>query len=265
MIQPELELLHFKPAQCRRLPPVLFLHGAYAGAWCWQPFMQALAAAGIESYALSFRGHGGSAGRDKLDSWSVDDYVTDLFQSVERLPARPLLVAHSMGGYIAQRFLSRGGQAAGLALLASVPPYGLTGSACFMAMFHSQLLMQLKTFELGHVQHPEPAMVGNLLFSDDMPWADLSTFAHSAQRESLRALSEMLLPQPWRMWALPTLPALVLGAGSDKIIPVTDVWASASALGVEPVMIEHSGHAMMLDVYRDKVLERLLVWIDSIV
>ena len=61
------------------------------------------------------------------------------------------------------------------------------------------------------------------------------------------------------------MPALVLGAGSDKIIPVTDVWASASALGVEPVMIEHSGHAMMLDVYRDKVLERLLVWIDSIV
>ncbi len=35
--QPELEVLHRKPARDRKrkAPPLVFIHGAYAGAWCW--------------------------------------------------------------------------------------------------------------------------------------------------------------------------------------------------------------------------------------
>jgi hypothetical protein len=40
------------------LPPILFLHGAAHGAWCWaEHFLPWFAGRGCECHALSFRGH----------------------------------------------------------------------------------------------------------------------------------------------------------------------------------------------------------------
>jgi pimeloyl-ACP methyl ester carboxylesterase len=51
-----LELL--STAQATAHPPVLFLHGAAHGAWCWaEHFMPFLEQRGVECHALSFRGH----------------------------------------------------------------------------------------------------------------------------------------------------------------------------------------------------------------
>lgn len=258
-----LELLHFPPPLPGSAPSILFLHGAYAGAWCWLPFMAALAAAGFDAYALSFRGHAGSHGQEKLDEYGIDDYVIDLESVVESFSRPPVLIGHSMGGFVAQRYLARGGAAAGLALLASVPPYGLTGSVCYMGLFYPRLLMELSQFELGAMPKLDLMLVRNLLFSEDMPDAALSGFVQLAQRESARALLEMLLPQSWLRVDLSGLPALVLGAGNDRLIPPADVWACARALGVEAEFIDDIGHAMMLDGRQGQVLARLLVWLEA--
>ncbi|MBS1154691.1 MAG: hypothetical protein H6R07_615 [Proteobacteria bacterium] len=258
-----LEILRFPPPLPGSAPPLLFLHGAYAGAWCWVPFMTALAAAGFDVYALSFRGHAGSHGQEKLDEYGIDDYVIDLESVVDSFASPPILVGHSMGGFVAQRYLSRGGSAAGLALLASVPPYGLTGSVFHMGLFYPKLLMDLSQFELGAMPKLDLMLVRTLLFSADMEDAALSGFVQLAQRESTRALLEMLLPQSWAHWSLPKLPALVLGAEDDKLIPPADVWACARALGVEAEFIDGVGHAMMLDSRQGQVLTRLLAWLDA--
>lgn len=257
----QLEILHHHPETPLSAPPLLFLHGAYAGAWCWDSFLAGCAAKGYDAYALSFSGHGHSPDFSALDSCGIDTYVDDLEAAIETLPQPPILIAHSMGGFVAQRYLSRGGKAAALALLASVPPYGLTGSALYMGMFYPQLLAGLNQFEFGPDAHPDLEMVRELLFSADMPQKDLAEFAASAQRESTRALMEMMLPQPWRLWAMPQIPALVLGAGDDKVIPESDVWATARSLGVEPEFMPGQGHALMLDIRRDQVLSRLLAWL----
>jgi len=56
--------------------PILFLHGAFAGAWCWaEQFMPYFAERGLDCYAVSLRGHGGSAGRERLTWHSLGDYV----------------------------------------------------------------------------------------------------------------------------------------------------------------------------------------------
>jgi len=258
-----LELLHCPPSLPSSTPPLLFLHGAYAGAWCWTPFMDAVAAAGFDAYALSFRGHAGSEALDMLDVCGIDDYVADLVEIVESLPMPPVLIAHSMGGYVAQRYLSGGGRAAGLALLASVPSYGLAGSVFYMGLFYPRLLMDLNKFELGAMPTLDLALVRDLLFSPDMSDTELSGFVQLAQRESVQALLEMMMPQPWQIWALPKLPALVLGAGNDKLIPAADVLANARALGVDAEFISNVGHAMMLDSGCAQVLSRLLDWLEN--
>ena len=64
-------------------PPVVFLHGSYHAAWCWaENFFPWFAAQGHESYAPSFRGHGGSSGGDprgeRLERHAQPRLVRDL-------------------------------------------------------------------------------------------------------------------------------------------------------------------------------------------
>ncbi|HZG68660.1 MAG TPA: alpha/beta fold hydrolase, partial [Herpetosiphonaceae bacterium] len=62
-----LELISKQPRSQARSSPVLFVHGAWHGAWCWaEHFLDYFAERGYGAHALSLRGHGGSAGHERL-------------------------------------------------------------------------------------------------------------------------------------------------------------------------------------------------------
>ncbi|NJK46043.1 MAG: alpha/beta hydrolase, partial [Pleurocapsa sp. SU_196_0] len=86
-------------------PPVLFLHGAWLGAWCWQDWMQSFHARGYTVIAPSYRGHGNSGGRERLRVTRLSEYLEDVVEVAATLERPPVIVAHSMGGAVAQRFL----------------------------------------------------------------------------------------------------------------------------------------------------------------
>lgn len=58
---------------------------------------------GIETYAVSLRAHGGSDGAES-DAYSMADQLDDISCFVSSLPAPPVLIGHSLGGVIAQRW-----------------------------------------------------------------------------------------------------------------------------------------------------------------
>jgi pimeloyl-ACP methyl ester carboxylesterase len=60
---PDLEVVERHPAGDTGTPPLVLVHGLGHGAWCWELWQEAAAAAGHSSYAVSLRGHGGSGGR----------------------------------------------------------------------------------------------------------------------------------------------------------------------------------------------------------
>lgn len=70
----------------------------------WQA---AAADRGYSSYALSYRGHGGSGGQRELRRATLRDYVHDVLQVIVTLPQPPVIVAHSLGTLVAQRVLQR--------------------------------------------------------------------------------------------------------------------------------------------------------------
>jgi len=67
--------------------PLLFVHGAWHGAWCWEPFLDYFAKHGYNGYALSLRGHGKSSNRKNLKLTRIDDYVEDVRQVVKDIVA----------------------------------------------------------------------------------------------------------------------------------------------------------------------------------
>src|SRR3954469_9427392 len=86
--------------------PLLFVHGAWHGAWCWdEHFLDFFADKGYRALAVSLRGHGGSPTSRPLRSCSIADYVDDVRSVAEKLPTPPMVIGHSMGGLVVQKYL----------------------------------------------------------------------------------------------------------------------------------------------------------------
>lgn len=86
--------------------PLLFVHGAWHAAWCWdEHFLDFFADKGYRALAVSLRGHGNSPTPKPLRSCSIADYVDDVASVADSLPTRPVLIGHSMGGFIVQKYL----------------------------------------------------------------------------------------------------------------------------------------------------------------
>ena len=108
--------------------PLLFVHGAWHAAWCWDEyFLSFFADKGYRALAVSLRGHGSSPTPKPLRSCSVADYVEDVCLVADSLPRRPVVIGHSMGGFIVQKYLESHDAPAGV-LMASMPPRGYLGS-----------------------------------------------------------------------------------------------------------------------------------------
>ncbi len=135
MVQ-NLELLTHQPQSNPHPTPILFIHGAWHGAWCWaEHFLPYFAERGYTAHALSLRGHGASAGRERLRWSSIADYASDVAQVASQLPKPPILIGHSMGGLIVQKYLEKHPATAAV-LLASVPAGGIIKTVLRIAARH---------------------------------------------------------------------------------------------------------------------------------
>ncbi len=132
----QLEVIAYPTTMPTANPPLLFVHGAWHGAWCWEPhFLPYFAGQGYASYALSFRGHGKSEGRNKLRGQRIAQYADDVAQVAAQFDQPPVLISHSMGTLVAQKYLeTRPARAA--VLLAPVPPNGVIATTLRIARRH---------------------------------------------------------------------------------------------------------------------------------
>ena len=84
---PALQLIEAEPDFARTGAPILFVHGAFAGAWMWREvFMPFFSRRGRRCAAVSLRGHGASEGRAGLRAARLSDYRDDLQRAFAALP-----------------------------------------------------------------------------------------------------------------------------------------------------------------------------------
>ncbi len=258
----DLEVIARTPAGPACDMPLLFVHGAFAGAWCWdEHFLPFFAAAGYASYALSLTGHGRSRGRERLDHLSIADYVADVAGVAGRLPRPPVLIGHSMGGFVVQKYLEKH-PAAGAVLMCSVPPQGLMSAAFGMLFSRPSLFRDLNAMMAGGRVALET--LREALFAQPVDVGDLERFLRASQPESHRAIWDMMmfdLPHPSRIHGVPML---VLGAEHDHLMPPSTAKMTARRYGVKAEIFPGMGHGLMLERDWRRVAERILDWLKEV-
>ena len=257
----KLELLRRRPTISERPVPVLFVHGAFSGGWIWdEHFLPYFAEQGYAAYAVSLRGHGGSDGGDQLHSHSLHDYVCDVREAVKELGTSPILVGHSLGGTVVQKYLE-GAKAPAAVLMGTAPPQGLSPMSISMAfrdpvLFHQLGLMQTFGIGLGNFD-----LVRKALFANHVPQAKLESYARRLQRESWRIPFDLLWPVV-QIAHVKSTPLLVLGAQQDPFVSPALVKLTALTYGADAEIFPDMSHAMMLEQEWQRVADKILKWLE---
>lgn len=258
----KIETLTKMPDRPARPTPLLFVHGAWHGAWCWdEHFLGYFADLGYEAHALDLRGHGASEGLERLRRTRIADYVRDMVKVAENLRAPPVVIGHSMGGMVVQKYLERHPAPAGV-LLASVPPYGAIGATMHILAHHPLAFLKANLTLSLYPLVATPALVRAAFYSARMPQAEVERYAAKLQGESYFGFLDMLafaLPRPQRV----KTPLLVLGGGEDALFPPAAVESTARAYGTQAEIFTGMAHNMMLEPGWENVASRIATWLND--
>lgn len=254
-----LEILEAHPSGPAKATPLLLVHGAWHGGWCWERVLPYVASRGYHAYAPSLRGHGGSGNSKSLRRTSLGDYVSDVAEVAARLPAPPVVVGHSMGGLVVQKYLAAGGRAAAGVLLASAPPQGVLGATLRVARRHPLAFLKVNTTLRLWPVVATPELAREALFNDSLPAVEAAALHRRLQDESFLAYLGMMLPRvdPHRV----EVPMLVLGGEADRTFTPAEVRSTARAYGVVAELFPGAAHDLMLDPAWEKVAARIVAWL----
>ncbi len=87
-------------------PPVILLHGIGASSLGWSALIPDLVRAGYQIYAPDLPGHGESYKPQQPESYhvrNISQALVDWIRSLA-LPSLPILIGHSLGGYLSLQF-----------------------------------------------------------------------------------------------------------------------------------------------------------------
>lgn len=245
-----LEVLRRVPAATGR-PPILFVHGATLGAWCWDVhWMPEAARRGWPCWAVSVRGHERQEGPPKTAT--LGHYVDDVLQVIVRMPEAPVLVGHSMGGLVVQRVVSRYPARAAV-LLCTTRWRGGAGVQASIARHHPLDLVHgvaggsIPTRTAYHFG-PEAGPDEEALLARCVPESPLAQYQIG-----------LPLPEP----GTARCPVLVVGAGEDGLVPAVDSVRLARRHGTLAHVLRGMGHDLMLEPRWRQPLDLVLEWLDA--
>lgn len=236
-------------------PPILFLHGAFAGPEVWTRFVAPWFAA---------RGHQVAVPRlpGAIPGARLRDYVRRAQAAADALDAPPVVVGHSLGGLVAQHLAAQR-PVAGVALVASPGPCGLGPSLWQLSARAPDVLASLLLAQSGGGGLIGLQAVRRALFTDDTPDAWIADVSGAPDRESPLALLDALT------WDLPAwflvrrAPVLAVLGDQDAFVPVTDLWSIALAYGAETELIRGVAHGLPIDPHWKSLAWRINAWIDE--
>ncbi len=241
--------------------PLLFVHGLWHGAWCWdEHFVPWFRERGYETQAITLRRHD-RRHAPGLRTTRIKEYVEDVATAAAKLSSPPVVVGHSMGGFVTQMYLSIHQAPAGV-LVASIPPSGILGATLRTGAHHPlRLLAANLTWSLyGFVKTPERAR--EMFFGSELSSDDVSRYQSQMTDDAYLAYLDLLFFERPDIQAVRRTPLLVIGADADSTISPAEIGATAKIYGAELATFP-GAHDLMLEPGWEKVAERIDSFIRS--
>ena len=243
-------------------PGILFVHGAWHGAWCWEDhFVPYFANRGWRVKAFNLRAHGPTPKARRGLRWKrIADYVEDVAAAAAGFDQPPVVVGHSMGGLVVQKYLETHSAPAAV-LLASAPPRGALATSLRFLLRHplkflkTNLLLSLWPI----VETPELAR--EMFLPESAPDSEARELLGRLQDESYLAYLDMMVFALPRPGAVQRLPMLVLGGGKDRVFTPAEVRATAEAYSAEVEVFPDLAHDLMLGPGWQPVAARIESWL----
>jgi len=239
-------------------PAILFVPGLFHGAWCYEEhFVPWFRSRGYDAEALKLRRDGRHHARG-LRTMSIKDFASDLDDAVGRMSSSPVLVGHSMGGFVIQKYLEDH-DAPGVVLMASAPPYGILRAGLREGATHpARMLAAVATLSVyGLISTPDRARA--LFFSDGLDEELVRRYQAQMTDDSFRIFLELMgfiRPDVKKICAR-RVPMLVLRGDEDRSISWTYVSDTARTYGAEIQRFPGQAHDLMLEPGWEKVAEAI--------
>ncbi len=255
----KIEVIH-RPAEGENpFPyPLLFIHGSYCAAWVWdEHFLPYLASQGFDAYALSLRGHGASEGHTLLKRARITDLLADVERVAASLPAAPILLGHSLGGGLVEKYLEKHPQAKAGVLIAPAPYGGIFTSAFHMLQANPKPIFQAlrqRNFTVLSDSVTRAHMMASIVPDQRAVYLE-----RLEKEEAVRAIIdlEFMKANPHKIH----VPLLLIGGESDQMVYPWQIRRTGVVFHTEPVFFPCMGHEMMLEPGWKAVADTILEWL----
>ncbi|MBC7829841.1 MAG: alpha/beta hydrolase [Chitinophagaceae bacterium] len=220
--------------------PVIFLHG-YTDSWHSYDQVLPLLPESIHAYSLSQRGHGNSGRPEK--EYRPEDFALDiaLFMQILKIESA-IIVGHSMGGTIAQRFaLDYPQKAKALVLISSFASFKTNPGMEELAGIVSKIEDPIDSGFVNEFQK-------STLFKPVAASA-MKTYVKESMKVPARvwkAVAEQAMSVDYSQQLKQlTMPALIIWGNKDVFCPEADQHILKNAIGRSTLLIyEGTGHAI---------------------
>lgn len=242
-------------------PALLFVHGAYHDAHCWEyHYLPWFAGRGWHANAISLRGHGASTGDLQVERPGLTDYLDDIRAAMDRIGGPVVLVGHSMGGVLSQMARAQDRRVIATVLLASSP---LRPALRVIAkIFVSEPVAFLRSQLFGDVRSGQRSFA-TFFFSPSLDPGLKARYVAGLSGESPRALREVFSREAPETPDLSARPVLVIAGRDDWSIPIQDHQRLAEWFSAH-IEICPGSHDLMLDPEWQASAQAIDVWLREV-
>ena len=259
-----IERIVYTPKQRRHETPILMAHGMWHGAWCWETWQKLFAEWGWESIAYSLPGHAKSPVQRPVWLCTYDYYLAFVRDEVNRLPRKPILMGHSMGGGLCQWYLRHiGDDLPAIILVAPWTSHSAMAESgpLFLKLdpFGSLLIMWAWNARpmVGTPKRAARALIteGALLSPEEL-------FSRLGTESALVLMQHN--PPFWHPAENVKTPMLLLAGEKDAVVPVEGLRWSAKHYHADFVVIPDTGHNLMMEKSYKETAQQINDWLVKI-
>ena len=244
-----------------KLPALVFVHGAWHGAWCWEEnFLPYFSKNGFDCYAFDLPNHGLSKAQKGINKHRIKDYVHCLQLVLNKIDKPIILIGHSMGGLVVQKYLEENECEAAI-LLMSVPSKPIWRILFKMTKtFPLSMLRAFLGFNLIHLVNT-PEKTRKFFFSPNLSEELNRKYMNLMSSESMSVVLYDFLGTKLKARKNQSFPLLVQCAENDEIVSLEENIQTAKKQNGDFQLLKNIAHDLMLEPNWKLSASNILYWL----